>query len=206
MKNGITLRRILDDVRNYSYAKISRLCLINRKDLQNIQKEFRLSDEEKLHENDAISVRLWVEKMADSEDNPVLYFKEQGKRDNNSFLAISDFQIVLMSKFQLKMLKEFVNEKICIDSTHGTNTYDFSLTTLLTVDEFGAGFSMSFCVSNRTDARAMKNFFDCIKEKSGIINTKVFMSDDAPAYFNAWQLSMGSAKHHLLCTWYVDRR
>jgi len=31
------------------------------------------------------------------------------------------------------------------------------------------------------------------------------MSDDAPAFYNAWVAVMGPAEHRLLCTWHVDR-
>ena len=39
------------------------------------------------------------------------------------------------------MLKKFgPNQVICIDATHGTNAYDFSLLTVLVVDEYGEGY------------------------------------------------------------------
>lgn len=50
----------------------------------------------------------------------------------------------------------------------------------------------------------MKVLFDAIKNKTGEVLTNVFMSDDAPAYFNAWQESMGPAGHQLFCSWHVD--
>lgn len=30
------------------------------------------------------------------------------------------------------------------------------------------------------------------------------MSDDAHAYFNAWQENMGPVGHQLLCSWHID--
>jgi len=48
-------------------------------------------------------------------------------------------------------------------------------------------------------------FFEKIKVKVGIINSKVFMSDDAPAFYNAWSGVMGNVKHQLLCSWHVNK-
>jgi len=31
------------------------------------------------------------------------------------------------------------------------------------------------------------------------------MSDDAPAFINAWRATMSDPPHKLLCTWHVDR-
>lgn len=44
-----------------------------------------------------------------------------------------------MTNFQECELKKFGSEKICIDRTHGTNSYDIQLYTIMTVDEFSSG-------------------------------------------------------------------
>jgi len=31
------------------------------------------------------------------------------------------------------------------------------------------------------------------------------MTDDAPAFYNAWVATMGPVEHRLLCTWHVDK-
>ena len=71
------------------------------------------------------------------------------------WFSSADFQIIMMCKFQVEMFKLFGKDKICIDSTHGANAYNFSLTTLLVVDEFGSGFAVAFCISNRIYGVAM---------------------------------------------------
>lgn len=123
-------------------------------------KEFNIIDYERLHENDAISVRLWVDSLSRLKNTPIIFFKEQGEVDKMNILGTADFQIIIMSQFQRLMIDLFGKDNICIDSTHGTNAYDFSLTTLLTVDDFGSGFPVAFCISNRVDTIAMKVFFD----------------------------------------------
>jgi len=57
-------------------------------------------------------------------------------------------------------------------------SHDFQLTTLLVVDEFGAGCPVAFCLSNKIDTVAMSRFFLSVKEKVGLISTKVLMYDD----------------------------
>ena len=48
-----------------------------------------------------------------------------------------------MNSLQITMLKKFGEHLICIDSTHGTNGYDFNLITVMVVDEFGEGFPVA---------------------------------------------------------------
>jgi len=44
-----------------------------------------------------------------------------------------------------------------------------------------------------------------IKEKVGLITTKVLMSDDTSTYINDWFNIMSNPDYHLLCNWHVDR-
>jgi hypothetical protein len=117
-------------------------------------------------------------------DSPILLFKDQGLPDESGHLKHEDFQLVIMTPFQKLMLNDFGNNIICVDTTHGTNAYDFNLTTLLIVDEFGAGCPVAYLFSNRIDAGALKLFFLSIKNKVGDVKANVFMSDDAPALYN----------------------
>ena len=40
---------------------------------------------------------------------------------------------------------------VCVDGTHGTNGYDFTLITVMVIDEYGEGFPVAWCISNRED-------------------------------------------------------
>ena len=68
---------------------------------------------------------------------------------------------------------------VCIDGTRGTNGYDFTLITTLVIDEIREGFSVAWCLSNRTDQLLL------------------------PYYFQAKHF-FGSGSQKLLCTWHVD--
>ena len=51
--------------------------------------------------------------------------------------------------------------------THGTNSYDFNVTTILVVDEFGEGYPTAWCISNRTYLIAMVYHVEAIQRKIG---------------------------------------
>lgn len=207
LKAGVSFNHILDEVRDVKTGiENERLLLLERKDLHNISRDFGISFNTKRHADDAVSVKLWVEEMRElGDDCPILYFKEQGKSGEYDELRLNDFGLIIMTPFQGSLLKKFGNNKICIDGTHGTNAYDFQLYTLMTIDEYGSGCPVAFCFSNREDELIFKIFFQYIKRKVGVIHTNVFMSDDAPAFYNAWSSTMSSVPNKLLCTWHVDR-
>ena len=121
-------------------------------------------------------------------------------------LSKDDFVICIQTPFQSDMLREFGSETVCVDSTHGTNVYDFKLITIIVLDELGEGIPVAWMISNREDALALMPFFRKIKEKCGDISAKVFMSDDADNFYNAWKSTftvVGTKK--LICAWHVDR-
>ena len=65
---------------------------------------------------------------------------------------------------QQTMLQKLGGNGVCIDGTHGTSAYDFTLNSLLIVDEFGSGFPVAWYLSNHKDANAMRIFFDVLKK------------------------------------------
>ncbi|XP_050516483.1 uncharacterized protein LOC126891348 [Diabrotica virgifera virgifera] len=203
LTEGVPIQRILEDIRNSAdTSSIERLHLTEKKDLHNIKRDFRISYSTKLHENDAISVRLWVDSMKGTPYNPVLHFKEEGQQGS---LNDKDFILIIMNAFQQEQLIQYGSDKICINGTHGLNNYDFQLYTIVVVDRYGSGIPVAFCFSNRSDSALFEFFFNKIKDKVGNIQTQTFMSDDAPAFYNAWRHIMGPAEHQLLCSWHVQR-
>ncbi|GFU55500.1 uncharacterized protein NPIL_102621 [Nephila pilipes] len=68
----IPLDNILDEIRNsISDAGLERVHLLTKKDLQNIEKSFNLSSISVKHENDGVSVDMWVREMQNSK-NPCI--------------------------------------------------------------------------------------------------------------------------------------
>lgn len=206
IKLGVPFDRILDDIRESVASKktMSRIDLVERRDLHNITRDYNL-DKDIADKNDSFSTEMWVkEQMSLKDDSPVLYFKMQGCEDGGP-LAADDFMIVIMTPYQREVIANYSNDNVCVDSTHKTTGYDFQLTTQLSVDEFGAGCPVAFCLSNRVDCVAMEQFFGSVKSKVGVIKTNVFMSDDALAYVNAWSAVMSKPENVLICNWHVDK-
>ncbi|XP_072384060.1 uncharacterized protein [Diabrotica undecimpunctata] len=203
---GVSFQKILDDIRDSS-SNIERMSLLNRKDLQNIEKEFCIHKSMYLHQNDAVSVSLWINNMCNKlgDESPVIYYKLQSTVAENNMFKEDDIVLILMTQYQIELLKKFGTNIICIDSTHGTNSYDFLLSTLVVVDEYGEGIPVAYLISNKTDTFVMAHFFEIIKTKTGSITPKVFMSDDDAVFYNAWVSVMGLPLHRLLCDWHVDQ-
>lgn len=126
----------------------------------------------------------------------VLFYKGQGV-DSIKYkeLKKDDFVLIIMNSGQEEVLKKYSSDCVCLDATHGLNQYDFDLHTLLVLDDVREGFPCAFLISNKSDETVLKIFFNCIRERIGFqISCKVFMSDMAEAYYNAWKLVMKPAQ------------
>lgn len=205
IQQGVPADKILDDIRQSMPESLHRHHILEKKDIHNIQQAYGLKNVQR-HANDQQSVLAWIEEWrSNPETNPVLFHKMQGEQIDDYPLQEEDFMIVVQSPIQKTMLQKFGSKGVCIDSTHGTTGYDFYLTTLMVVDEFGSGFPVAWCLSNHEDTTFMTVFFNAIKQNSGPITAKWLMSDLANQYYNAW---VGVMQHHprkLLCTWHVDK-
>ncbi|GFT92997.1 uncharacterized protein NPIL_21081 [Nephila pilipes] len=201
------LDNILDEIRNsISDAGLERVHLLTKKDLHNIEISFNLASNSVKHENDGVSVDMWVREMQNSENPCILFYKTQGSTCTQySFLKENDFVLIIMTEAQGEILKKFSSDCICIDGTHGVNGYGFELVTLLTIDDLRQGFPCAFLISNRCDQPVLSIFFSCIKQKIGQLQPQIFMSDMAESFFNAWKSEMGVPQKRLFCAWHIDR-
>ena len=175
IREGVQRDRILDDIRQSVAEDLHRHHLTDRKDINNIEKAYGL-DHIRRHMNDLQSVLAWIEEWKqDDESNPILFYKLQGEK------AV----VAVQTPLQKHMLQQFASNGVCCDTTHGTNAYDFSLTTLLVADEFGKGFPVAWCLSNHEDFTTMLIFFNEIRKNCGVQHSVFFMSDMAPQFYNA---------------------
>ena len=207
--HGVSQEHILDSIRDNVGDELRWIHLLTRKDLTNIEQSYHINTVQR-HRDDAISVTCWVEEMKrrGQDNNPVLLYKPQTvpQPDHCDNLCDNDFIICLQTPIQASIMKHFGHRRIvCIDSTHGTNSYNFSLITVLVTDEFGEGYPVAWCLSNREDQFVLQQFFTVVKKRVGSIKPKFFMSDDADQFYNAWRSVFGDADNKLLCTWHVDR-
>ena len=77
--------------------------------------------------------------------------------------------IVLQSTFQKEIAPKFARNGICIDATHGTPGYDFLLTSVVVIDEYGEDFPIACCPSNHEDFTHMCVFFKIVKRNCRIL-------------------------------------
>src|SRR6218665_2348093 len=211
----IPLVTILREVRNTLNGQLTRLHIVTKQDLSNIEKAFHLNKPERRHGDDATSVSAFVHSYDGKDNSPILAYKQQGAEHFDilpegvqASMSTEDFFLAMMDGAQCQMLQNQGNGQmsvICIDSTHGTNSYDFLLTTVMVLDSNRQGFPAVFLYSNRTTEETFQLLFQAIKAKCGSIQCETFMSDMAPQFYNAWRLVMGDCPHRLYCAWHVDK-
>ena len=208
LTKGVTFERILDDIRNSLDTSVERIHRVTRKDISNIQQAYGIQVEQ-YYNDDSSSLLAWVNEMKQNSPNPVLLYKHQGNATTSQCPNLTEkyLILVLQTPSQAEMLCKCGHNKIiCVDDTHGTNSYDFNLTTVLVVDEFGEGYPTAWCISNGTDLIAMLYYFEAIQRNIGYkIVPKWVMTDDAPQFYFAWESVFGQGPQKLLCTWHVDR-
>ena len=74
-----------------------------------------------------------------------------------------------------------------MEGTHRRNVYNFFLITILVLDDIGEGVLVGWMISNKEDAAVIWQFLLKFRQRCGDIHTKVFMSDDADNFYNAWK-------------------
>lgn len=80
----IPFEQILDEIRdNISNNQLERTLLLTKKDFYNIEASYNLNNEAVRHSNDATSVDAWVESLKSDDKFSLVYYKSQGKIDEN---------------------------------------------------------------------------------------------------------------------------
>ena len=102
----------------------------------------------KRHSEDQVSVQACIDEWAENEEgNPVLFYKFQGQECPSSL----NFAKVIQNPYQKEIPQMFAHKGICVDSTHGTTGYDFLLTSLVVLDEFGEDTPVAWLLSNHEE-------------------------------------------------------
>lgn len=178
LAQGVGFQHILDNIRDNLGKDFKRIHLLTRKDVTNIERTYGLQGAQR-HKDDATSVGIWVQEMKGTDCNPVIIYKPQGVRQPESCdnLSDKDFVIGIQTPLQADIMKRLSNGRIvCVDGTHGTNGYGFTLITVIVVDEYGEGFPVAWCNSNRRSVTTYK-LFNALRRRVGDIHPAWFMSD-----------------------------
>lgn len=124
-------------------AEVKRKHFITKQDIANVR--VKTKDLTVIrHQEDAISVDLFVQELQLEPYNPILLYKRQHE-SNPAYPSLSkeSFLLALQTEFQKQLYKEHANKVLCIDATHGTNAYLFKLITVMVADEYGEGMHLS---------------------------------------------------------------
>lgn len=163
------------------------------------------------HENDAISVDIWVKNNL---SKVFLYKKignetfDIGKWDFGNFGGSKEnlFIIGLQSNRMCERMREGVHRALCVDATHGTNYYDYSLVNFIVPDCSGKLYPVAHFITNRTDEHSLTQMFQNLKSNAKNVDVYCVVTDDDPALFNALTTVFKSSNfRHILCQWHVRR-
>ena len=199
---GISRDSIMEGMRDSEGERMRQLELMKQRDV----KESLGVETVQKHRNEKDSVLAWILQWEGTEENPVLFYKMPGPTSDPGLnLLAEDYIIIIQSPFQKHMTQKLSSRGVWCDSTQGTTIYDFHLMTLLALDEFGEGFPMAWCISNRDDESTMQIFFTKVKENCGDLNPCWFMADKAFLYSNIWTSVFWTTPKNLICPWHVDQ-
>lgn len=187
IERKIPFDEILDNIREtVPSLDPQRIHLLNRKDLFNIEKSFKLNGVKNANnnKNDHIKIENWIDEMR-RESDCVLFYKPREAAVNKGFI------LIIMTPAQSELLKKYGGDCVYIDTARGVNNYDFKLHTLLVLDNLRECLPCAFCISSRSNEEVLQIFFQQIRLRVGTITPDVFMSDIADCYYNAWSDVMG---------------
>ena len=81
--------------------------------------------------NDLMSVFTWVLELKSLPYNPIVVFKPQEEESSlhmpSGSLTNNTFLLGIQTEYQRDAMQHYSNKLICMDSTHGTNIYNFLL-------------------------------------------------------------------------------
>jgi hypothetical protein len=188
-----SLRNIQTQVGAYSFLLYVILC--NRPSNQ-VEREcytLGITDEK--------STDLWIEKLA--EEGTITIHKRLGHgHPEYADLPIDTFLVGIQTKFQREILAEN-HGLICLDSTHKTTAYGYSLFTLVTQDSFGNGVPVAYGIMSNGRTDTIAAWLKSVKKAlNDIINFGTVMMDDDAAEHSAVATTFPTAQR-LLCWWHV---
>uniref|UniRef100_A0A914XFZ5 SWIM-type domain-containing protein n=1 Tax=Plectus sambesii TaxID=2011161 RepID=A0A914XFZ5_9BILA len=151
------------------------------------------------HEDDHISVDMAVQKFAELGDSsPVFHYRPRTAENDT-------FALGMQTATQRRLLDEFGSNVVCLDTTHKTCCYDgYLLGTVLVLDSVGSGQPVAFFLIKGESEVEITPILASLKERHPNLHPKIFMSDMAEAFWNAWKAVFNiDGVTRLFCLWHV---
>ena len=113
--------------------------MITSKDIANIKRKV-IDHTVMRHEDDATSVMAIVNELRQEPFDPVLVYKPQHS-SSPEYASLPDdaFVLAIQTEWQKELYEEYSSSILCVDSTHGTNAYQFKVITCIALDDFRKG-------------------------------------------------------------------
>ena len=160
--------------------------LISIKDVRAIQDNIE-KKRYTYHPNDYLSVSVWIQNL--TYDGHVVDFHSDGK----------NFRLGIMTDLGRFAAKSFPRV-VCLDSTHKTTQYGYSLYSLIAQNDFGNGIPVSFLITSGESAACIRPWLSALKDQG--IQFGCVMTDNDDAEIDVVK-SVFPESTHLLCWWHV---
>jgi len=96
LQQGITMERIMDNIRDNTVGGVTREHLVTKQDIHNVKNQYNIEGVMQ-HINDHTSVCAWVEELKSLPYNPVLLFKPQGKPQPQDMVKMTSYLVYKLS-------------------------------------------------------------------------------------------------------------
>ncbi|KAL6726916.1 hypothetical protein Aduo_008844 [Ancylostoma duodenale] len=109
-------------------------------------------------------------------------FHASAKEDNGD-----GFMLVIITPMQSQCLHEFAVRGIGIDDTFDVSQYKLRLATIAVADQFDRALSAGYYTNYRMTREEVEVLFEQLQKVVPEFDTRFFMSDDSPAFWNAFK-------------------
>lgn len=162
--------------------------LITDREIRRIENEYEKT-KYALNENDVLSTIEWAKRLEDTKQ--FLYFDPKP----------SSFELAFVTNIGRSVIKK-CNKLICLDSTHQTTAYNYSLFSIVTQNEYGHGVPVAHLICRNSKTETIKKFLLAFKEICPTVGT--IMTDNDDAEINAIK-AVYPESFHLLFWWHVEK-
>lgn len=89
---------------------------------------------------------MTIDSLKQEKNSFIRFYKGQGSTcESVPFLNTDDFVLIIMNSVQADLLKKYGENIICVDGMHGIG-YDFTLFSIIIMDEYHTGFPCSIMI------------------------------------------------------------
>lgn len=214
---GVPRDMVLDNVHASTGSELERIHLITMKDVKNIEKAYGIqasNNDKTLNMFD--NLIIWITNIVNTENNPVLYFKEDGEMNTQNH----HITLVLLTKGQTEVLKKYSNLGVFYLTTFVAKSKGYKynhkyvpyikghtatyVTTLMLLDDLNEAVPVSFMITNDLNNDKYKILFSSLKKRVPEISAGTVFTDDNNDVYDLWCTTFEQTPLHLWINRHVD--